>query len=224
MILTELIRTTRAGIVVAVLATLALMLASCSGANPSASPTSGASVSINGSSEVASSAGTATATDPGPSASPAPIVTLAQSVSPSAPAASPGIAHQPQTIHLILHPSNDTEVRVGSLTGCAEATCRGDYRLGDDPLFDAATGVQVGTLVYVEFALTEAGLYYSPADTITLTGRGQIVFSETIYDDGTGNSVTGAITGGTDEFLGVTGYVTSTSLPGKGDFVITITG
>ena len=33
----------------------------------------------------------------------------------------------------------------------------------------------------------------------------------------------GAIIGGTDEFLGATGYVISTSLPNKGDFVITIT-
>lgn len=40
-------------------------------------------------------------------------------------------------------------------------------------------------------------LFHSPANTITLTGRGQIVFSET-------------------------GYAVSRSLRGSGDFVITI--
>jgi hypothetical protein len=77
----------------------------------------------------------------------------------------------------------------------------------------------------VEFGVvTGTNLFYSPADTITLTGHGQIIFTETIYDDGTGKPVKGAIIGGTDEFLGATGYVISTSLPNSGDFVITITG
>lgn len=208
MIRTEPIPTTHARLVVTCLATLALALAACSSANPSASP----------------SAGVNSSTGAEPSASQAPIVSQAPSASPVI-AASTGAANQPQTIHLILHPSRDTEVSVGSLRGCTDtAPCQGDYRIGDDPLFDAATGTEVGTLVYVEFAVvTGTSLFYSPADTITLTGRGQIVFTETIYDDGSGRSVTGAIIGGTDEFLGATGYVISTSLPNNGDFVITIT-
>jgi len=137
----------------------------------------------------------------------------------------PGTVEEPQTIHLILHPSSDTYVPVGALTGCTNSTsCQGDYRIGDDPLFDAASGKQVGTLVYVEFVIkTGDSLFHSPANTITLTGRGQIVFTETLYDDGSGRPTTAAIIGGTDEFLGATGYVTSRSLPGSGDFVVTIT-
>ena len=141
----------------------------------------------------------------------------------ASPAAS--FASRAQTIHLTLRPSHDTQVSVGSLTGCTNtASCQGDYRIGDDPVFDAATGKEVGTLVYVEFVvLTGDQLYHSPANTITLTGRGQIVFTETLYDDGSGRPATGAIIGGTGEFLGVTGTVVSTSLQGTGDFVITIT-
>jgi hypothetical protein len=207
--------TSHARLAVACLATLSLALAACGSANPTASPTA----SVNSSTGAEPSASMAA------SVTHSAIVSQAPSASP-APAASPAAASQPKTIHLILHPSSDTNVHVGSLTGCTDVTpCQGDYRIGNDPLFDAATGKQVGTLVYVEFAVaTGTNLFYSPADTITLTGRGQIVFTETIYDDGTGRPVTGAIIGGTDEFLGATGYVTSTSLPNKGDFVITITG
>ena len=208
---TQPIRATHARFLVACLATLALAIAACGSVSPSASP----------SASVISGTAAEPSVSQAPSVSPAPTNSQAPSASPVI--ASPAAANQPTTIHLILHPSSDTQVHVGSLTGCTEGTCRGDYRLGDDPLFDAATGKQVGTLVYVEFALTEASLYYSPADTITLTGRGQIIFTETIYDNGTGQSVKGAIIGGTDEFLGATGYVISTSLPNKGDFVITIT-
>ena len=125
-----------------------------------------------------------------PSASPAPTA------SPSASA-----ANQPQTIHLILGLGSDTDVSVGSLAGCTNTIrCQGDYRIGDISLLDAATGKEVGTLVFVEFGVvTGTNLFCSPADTITLTGRGQIVFTETIYDDGTGKPVKGAIIGGTDE-------------------------
>ncbi len=134
-------------------------------------------------------------------------------------------AKPPQTIHLTLQPGNDTYVSVRSVTACTNTTsCQGDYLIGDDLLFDAATGKQVGTLVYVEFVVdTGDTLFHSPANTITLTGRGQIVFSETLYDDGSGRPATAAIIGGTDEFLGVTGFVISRSLSGRGDFVVTIT-
>jgi hypothetical protein len=82
--------------------------------------------------------------------------------------------------------------------------------------------------VYVEFLVDASdSLYHSPGNTITLTGRGQIVFSETLHDDGSGRPATGAIIGGTGEFLGATGFVISRSLSTGGDFggdfVITIT-
>ena len=138
---------------------------------------------------------------------------------------SPVPANQPQTIHLSLLPGGDTEISVRSLnTGCNATPCQGDYRLGDDALFDPTTGKQVGTLVYVEFAvITGVDLFHSPANTITLAERGQIVFTETLYDDGSGRPATGVIIGGTGEFLGATGYVISRSLSNRGDFVITIT-
>ena len=145
----------------------------------------------------------------------------------ASPSASPSASgtNQPQTIHVTLQPGNDTYVSVRSVTGCTNTTtCQGDYLIGDDLLFDAATGKQVGTLVYVEFVVdTGDTLFHSPANTITLTGRGQIVFSETLHDDGSGRPATAAITGGTGEFLGATGFVVSRSLSGHGDFVITLT-
>jgi hypothetical protein len=142
--------------------------------------------------------------------------------SPSGPiTASPALASQPQTIHVIEHPINSTTVRVGSLTGCTNTTsCQGDFYLGDNPLFDAATGTEVGTLKYECFVIdTGSSLYHCPGNTVTLTGRGQIVFTETVdFDRPAGER--GPVTGGTDEFLGATGVVTS---PGLEDFVVTIT-
>jgi hypothetical protein len=187
-------------------ATLALALAACS-----SSPTASPSASVRGSPAAEPTA--SQAQTPSPSASAYPVI------------ASPGAIGQSQTIHLTLRPGNDTYVPVGSLTGCTnKSSCQGDYLIGDDQLFDATTGKEVGTLAYVEFVVkTGDTLFHSPANTITLTGRGQIVFSETLYDDGSGRPATGAITGGTGEFLGATGEVVSRSLRGSGDFVITIT-
>ena len=100
------------------------------------------------------------------------------------PVSAPTASSQPQNIHVLEQVDNDTEVKVGSLTGCTNTTsCQGDY------------------------------------STITLTGRGQIVFTETVdFDHPAGER--GPITGGTGEFLGATGVVTS---PGLADFVIEIT-
>jgi hypothetical protein len=126
------------------------------------------------------------------------------------------------TIHLIRHPINDTD---GSLTGCSNpGSCQGDYMVGYDPLFDAVTGKQVGTLAY-ECFLVDVGftLYHCPDATITLTGRGQIVFTEVIQHEPGKPPAVAPITGGTGEFLGATGEVTARVLSGGGDFVITIT-
>ena len=113
------------------------------------------------------------------------------------------------------------DVQVGSLTGCTGAIgCQGDSFVGDDPMFDAATGKQVGTILFECFLVDPgSGLFHCPGITIEPTGRGQIVFTEK-FD---GSSQTSPITGGTGEFLGVTGTV-SANLPqsGNGDFVITI--
>jgi hypothetical protein len=204
----------RADSVVACIVALTLALAACSSPNPP-SP----SASARGS-EVASIATPAPTATPPPTLTPTALVVATPAPTPDITL--PPAANRAQTIHLILHPGGDTEVSVRSLTGCSG--CQGDYRLGDDELFDATTGKQVGTLVYVEFVVTTGdSLYYSPGNTIDLTGRGQIVFSETLHDDGSGRPATGAILGGTGEFLGATGYVVSRSLRGSGDFVITLT-
>jgi hypothetical protein len=201
---TQSIRAKRVRFLLACAVALAMALAACSTNAP-------ASASAVGQTETESSASQASGTSHAPSASP---------VIPP-----PGTVNEPRTIHLILRPSNDTQVSVGSLSGCTNTTsCQGDYRIGDDPLFDATTGEEVGTLVYVEFVVkTGDSLFHSPGNTITLTGRGQIVFSETLYDDGSGRPATGAILAGTGEFLGATGSITSKSLPGSGDFVVTLT-
>jgi hypothetical protein len=114
---------------------------------------------------------------------------------------------------------------MGSLTGCTDVTCQGDYMVGYDPVVDAATGKEVGTLAY-ECFLVDPGsiLYHCPGITITLTGRGQIVFAEVIQHEDGGPPTIAPITGGTGEFLGATGTVTSKKVTEGGDFVITITG
>jgi hypothetical protein len=148
-----------------------------------------------------------------------PMPTAAPTAAPTAPA--PAAASQPQTIHVIEHATNVSQVRVGSLSGCSNTTsCQGDYIVGDDPLADAVTGKEVGTLAFECFVVTTGDtLYHCPGITITLTGRGQIVFTE-FYWDGVTRPETSPITGGTGEFLGATGTVTSQR---GGDFVITLT-
>lgn len=112
-------------------------------------------------------------------------------------------------------------VHVGMFTQCSNrTTCQGDYIVGDDPLVDADTGALVGTLKFDCIVVdTGARLFECPGNTIMLTGRGQIVFAETV-DFAAATGVRGPITGGTDEFLGATGVVTS---GGAEDFVITYT-
>lgn len=184
-----------------------MALGACSAASsPSAAPPSPAS--------------TAAALSAAPP-SPSPTI-VAPSVAP--PALASAAVSQPQTIHLIDYPTNGTDISVGSLTGCKDSTCQGDYIIGYDPVVDALTGKTVGTLAY-ECFLVDPGstLYHCPGNTFTLTGRGQIVFTEVILHEVGGPPTIAPITGGTDEFLGATGTVTSKKVSAGGDFVITIT-
>jgi hypothetical protein len=190
----------RAAILLTVLATLGLTLAACGSA---------ATLSQTPRPIVAATAAL--------TATPTPTPTTAPAATPM-----PAAASQSQTIHLILHPVNDT---VGSLTGCSSAgTCQGDFMVGYDPLVDAETGKEVGTYAYECFLVDVAStLYHCPGVTITLTGRGQIVFTELIEHEPDKPPAVAPITGGTGEFLGATGTVTAKVLSGAGDFVITIT-
>jgi len=227
MIATEPTRATRVSFVVACLATLALAFAACGSANPSA----GLNASVSSSTGPEPSASQARSVIPAVSASPARATSPARTASPtpsaseSAPAPLPTAAHQPQTIHIFDYPTGGTDVRVGSLTGCTDTTCQGDYIVGYDRVVDAATGREVGTLAY-ECFLVDPGstLYHCPGNTFTLTGRGQIVFAEVIQPEAGGPPTTGPITGGTGEFLGATGFVVSQKISNGGDFVVTITG
>jgi hypothetical protein len=134
-------------------------------------------------------------------------------------------AHQPLTIHLTDTPTGGTDVSVRSITGCPDTSCQGDYIIGYDPVVDAATGKEVGTLAYECFLVDPAStLYHCPGNTFTLTGRGQIVFAEVILHEVGGPPTIAPITGGTGEFLGAIGTVTSKKVSAGGDFVINITG
>ncbi len=91
-------------------------------------------------------------------------------------------------------------------------------------LFDAATGRQVGTFAYECFLVDVLStLYNYPGVTITLTGRGQIVFTDVIEHEAGKPPAVAPISGGTGEFRGATGEVTARVLPDGGDLVITIT-
>lgn len=131
----------------------------------------------------------------------------------------------PQTIHIIEHPTNVNSVSVGSLTGCTDATaCRGDYLLGDNPVFDAVSGAEVGTITFECFFFDPGRLLlHCPGITITLDDRGQIVFNEIVDLGGEVQPANGTIIGGSGEFLGATGTVTSRKLATTSDFVITVT-
>jgi hypothetical protein len=141
-------------------------------------------------------------------------------------AASPS-PRTPTTIHVLEPATNVTEVSVGSLTGCTnEEGCRGDYVLGDDPLLDATSKKEVGRLLFECFRVdTATTLFHCPGNTIILTGRGQISYTEDVHFTAGYTADQWPITGGTGEFLGVTGFVTSpadSTYTDGGDFVVTI--
>lgn len=143
------------------------------------------------------------------------------------PSASPS-AGQPQTIHVLEPATNVTTVSVGSLTGCASTTgCQGDYVLGNDPLLDATTKQEVGRLLFECFRVDVGStLFHCPGNTITLTGRGRIIYTEDVHFAPGYPMGTWPITGGTDEFAEATGFVSSPAdspYTDGGDFVITIT-
>jgi hypothetical protein len=134
---------------------------------------------------------------------------------------------QSQTIHVLEPARNYTQVSVGSLTGCTTSEgCQGDYILGDDPLLDAATKEEVGSLLFECFRVdTGSTLFHCPGNTINLTGRGRIVYTEDIHFAPGYDVDSWPITGGTGEFLGANGTVTSpadSTYAQGGDFVITI--
>ncbi len=170
-----------------------------------------------------------------PTGTPAP--TSAPTAAPATPATTPaptagsvaaslGAAGQPQTIHVLEDPIDFSHVKVGSLTGCSATDCQGDTLIGHSRMLDATTRKVVGTFLVTCFLVDPAqSLYSCPANTISLTDRGQIVFTETL------RFVTGAsqelwpIIGGTGEFLGVTGTIDGpddTTWP-YADLVITYT-
>lgn len=137
----------------------------------------------------------------------------------AAPTASPAA----RTIHLIEQPTNTNSVSVGSLTHCTDATsCRGDYLLGENPVFDAVTNKQVGTVTFECFFFDPGSLViHCPGVTITLTDRGQIVYNAIVDLGGAVRPANGTIIGGTGEFLGATGTVTSKKLDSTSDITIT---
>jgi hypothetical protein len=153
---------------------------------------------------------------PAPAAVAPSVVPPSQALAVAAPSVAPrsltpAAVSQPQTIHLIEHPTNVSD--------------QGGIVSGIDPLFDAATGKEVGTVTFKCFVKNSGGsLYDCPGVTFTLSDRGQIVFTETVVlAVGTPPTIW-PITTGTGEFLGATGTVTSQLPPnGNGDFVITIT-
>lgn len=138
----------------------------------------------------------------------------------------PPAAHRPQTIHVLEDP---LDFRTVAVPGCASAAgCKGDKLIGTSRLLDADTRAVVGSFaVRCELIDPAQNRFHCPANAMTLTGRGDIVFDETVS---IGNKGAPAgpwpIIDGTGEFLGASGSVSSPadSTWTYGDFVITITG
>ncbi len=155
-----------------------------------------------------------------------PTATATASASSAAATTLPTAAHRPQTIHVLEDPIDFHTVPA---QGCTSAAgCKGDQLVGTSRMLDADTRVAVGS-----FAVTcvlmdpRKNLYHCPANAISLTGRGEIVFDETVAI-GRPDSPLGpwSIISGTGEFLDATGSVASPkdSTWSYGDFVLTITG
>jgi hypothetical protein len=158
----------------------------------------------------------------------------ASSVAPASLAAA--ATTQQQVIHVLENPLDWAEVKIGSLSGCKDTYCLGDYEIGSSSLIDAATKQTVGTLLTECFLVdSHSGRYHCPATTLVLTGRGQIVFTEDPYlgpkfcpacfPPEPPNAVDYPVIGGSGEFRSATGDVTSpaNSTWQYGDFVVTLT-
>jgi hypothetical protein len=172
-----------------------------------------------------------------PSAAPpsqAPAVALA-APSAASPSPAPAAVSQPLTLHVLEDPLNWATVKVGSLSGCTDTTCLGDYVVGRSSLRDATSNKTVGFLVTECFVVDAGtGRYLCPASTIALTGRGQIVFIENVLlgphicptcgftpdADPSSGGYTG--TGGSGELLGATIAESPGSTYAYGDWVITL--
>jgi hypothetical protein len=189
------------------------------------------------------SAAAPTVGPPSPSAPPTPAAAAPASVAPPSlapsaapPSQAPAAASQPQIVHVLEDPLAWTEVKVGSLSGCKDTTCLGDYLVGRSSLRDATTSKTVGFLVtecFVVDAVT--GRYHCPASTMALTGRGQVVFTENILlgphicptcgftpeADPSSGGLT--VIGGSGELLGATLAESPGSTYAYGDWVITLT-
>jgi hypothetical protein len=157
----------------------------------------------------------ATTPTPVPTGTPAP--TSAPTAAPATPATTPAptptplagqAGRQSQTIHVLEDPIGFSHVKVGSLTGCNATDCQGDMLIGRSRMLDATTRKEVGTFLVNCFLVDPAqSLYSCPANTITLTDRGQIVFTETLRFVAGASQELWPIIGGTGEFLGATGTI-----------------
>ena len=155
--------------------------------------------------------------------------TAARSPSPT-PEPLPTAAHRPQTIHVIEEFVSGATIPIRGCTVSHVATarggCVGDQLKGRSIAVDAATHENVGELIFKCVMTDPSRNLYDCAIAITLTGRGQIVFDETVVIGGNGPQGPWPIISGTGEFLGATGSVgiPADSTCGCGNFVIAITG
>lgn len=193
----------------------ALLLAACVTAtsSPSGSIAAASTASPSPASTVVAQSAAPSATPTVATPSPTPAVTL------------PPAANKPQTIHVLEDPVSFHTV---TIAGCTIAAgCEGDQLIGASRMLDADTRVMIGSFAVTCILIDpDQNLFHCPANTVTLTGRGQIVFDETVSLDGHPFPEPWPIVSGTGEFLGAAGSVESPddSTWSYGDFVITITG
>lgn len=193
----------RHALVVTGAVTLALALGACSAASPTSSPPTSVA------------AAEASVSPAPPLAKPAsrPVATLPQP------------AHRAQTLHVLEDPIAFHTVAVAGCTSAAG--CEGEQLIGRSRMLDADTFEVVGDFdVKCVLLDPSKNSYHCPANTITLFGRGDIVFDETFNLGGPWNPVPWPIISGTGEFLEATGSVASPedSTWPRGDFVIAING
>ena len=133
-------------------------------------------------------------------------------------------ASNSRMIHIQEHVVNATYVPVSTLVGGNGPSTQGDYIAFDDPIFDPATGNQVGHVAGVCTLVDVATQIYTCPDVMfIIEGRGQIAAGGLF--DGSGNPTTGPILfhGGTGEFREAQGTVRVQALNAAvNDFVFTL--